>query len=149
MKSGIVRRSNLLLAIGVVAVGLLAVLFVSRATYRAAPAQLGRTRVAGQPRPGSLREIDSNGDNWLLEMTSGPRLVPSDANALKAGPPIMVKTDVHRVAANEVSIGLVLEGQAGERFRPAQKNGRTVAAPKLRIVNETGQVIADDSFQFG
>jgi len=143
------RRSNLLLVIGVMAVGLLVVLFASRATYRPAPAQSGKTRVAGQPRPGSLREIDSNGVNWLLEMTSGPRLAAADANEPKAGPPIVVKTDVHRVAQNEVSIGLVLEGQAGERFRPAQKNGAGVTAPKLRIVNETGQVIADDSFQFG
>jgi hypothetical protein len=143
------RRSNVLLVIGAVAVGLLAVLFVSRATYRPAPAQRGKIRVAGQPRPGSLRETDPNGVSWLLEMTSGPRLASADTDDAKAGPPVVVKTDVHRVAQREVSIGLVLEGQGGERFRPAQKNGRTVAAPRLRIVNEAGQVIADDSFQFG
>ncbi len=143
------RRSNLLLVIGAVAVGLLGILFVSRATYRPAPEQLGKTRVAGQARPGSLRETDQNGDAWLLNMSSGPRLVSGDADGSKAGPPIVVKTDVHQVAANEVSIGLVLEGQAGERFRPPQKNGGSVAAPRLRIVNETGQVLADDSFQFG
>jgi len=143
------RRSNLLLVIGAVAVGLLAVLFVSRATYRPAPAQSGKIRVAGQPRPGSLRVVDQDGVSWLLEMTSGPRLASADSNEPKAGPPVIVKTDVQRVSQDEVSIGLVLEGQGGERFRPAQKNGMTVATPKLRIVNEAGQVIADDSFQFG
>jgi hypothetical protein len=61
-----------------------------------------------------------------------------------------VKTDVQKVADRERSIGLILEGQAGEQYRAAvTKNGTTQSAPRLRIVNEAGQVVVEDSFRYG
>jgi hypothetical protein len=77
-------------------------------------------------------------------------MVSTEPNGPKAGPPIVVKTDVQKVGEREVSIGLLLEGQAGEQYRPAvKKNGSPVAAPRLRIVNEAGQVVVQGDFQYG
>jgi len=76
-------------------------------------------------------------------------LVETDPNGPKAGPPILVKTDVVR-AGPAVSIGLILEGQTGEHYQPVvKKNGNALSAPTVRIVNEAGQVIAQGSFQYG
>jgi hypothetical protein len=61
-----------------------------------------------------------------------------------------VKTDVQKVADREMSIGLILEGQAGEQYRPVvTKNGTALSAPRVRIVNEAGQVVVEDSFRYG
>jgi hypothetical protein len=61
-----------------------------------------------------------------------------------------VSANVQRVADREVSIGLVLQGQAGEQYRPVvKKNGTPIAAPKLRILNEAGQVVTQGDFQYG
>ena len=49
-----------------------------------------------------------------------------------------------------MSIGLLLEGQVGEQYRPVVKrNGTAISPPSLRIVSEAGQVIAQGSFQYG
>lgn len=97
----------------------------------------------------SVSRTDANGVAWTLDQAGG---APSstEPNGPKAGPPILVRADVQKVADREMSIGLVLEGQAGEQYRPAvKKNGTPLSAPGLRIVNEAGQVIAQDSFQYG
>ena len=96
-----------------------------------------------QPSFGPLRQTDENGGTWSMDLAGAGR---SDE---QAGPPILVKTDVYR-GGREVSIGLILEGQAGERYRPVVTRNRIRRpVPKLRIVNEAGQVIVDDSFRYG
>lgn len=97
----------------------------------------------------SLSQTDANGVAWSLDQAGGP-IVSTEPNGPKAGPPILVKADVQKVGEREVSIGLLLEGQAGEQYRPVvKKNGSPVAAPRLRIVNETGQVVVQGDFQYG
>jgi len=142
------KRSHILIGIGVAVAVLLAMLSVGPILRAPSLARWVNSQVAGRLRPGSLRQTDPKGDIWQLDMASGPRRASADPNRPKAGPPIIVRTDVSRVA-NQVSIGLVLEGQAGERYRAVRKNGRTVMAPKLRIVNEAGQGIVDDRFKYG
>jgi hypothetical protein len=96
-----------------------------------------------------VSRTDANGVAWALDQAGGA-LLSTEPNGPKAGPPILVKTDVQKVGEREVSIGLVLEGQAGEQYRPVvKKNGSPLSAPRLRIVNEAGQVMAQDSFQYG
>jgi hypothetical protein len=97
----------------------------------------------------SVSRTDANGVAWVIDQAGGA-LLSTEPNAPKAGPPIVVKTDVQKVGEREMSIGLVLEGQAGEQYQPrVKKNGSPLSAPRLRIVNEAGQVIAQDSFQYG
>ena len=106
------------------------------------------------PRPGgaqaaSLSRTDANGVAWSLDSTGGA-IISTEPNGPKAGPPILVVANVQRVADREMSIGLVLQGQAGEQYRPVvKKNGTPVAAPKLRILNEAGQVVTQGDFQYG
>jgi len=106
------------------------------------------------PTPGgtpsaSLSRTDANGVAWSLD-SAGGGMVSTEPNGPKAGPPILVQANVQRVADREVSIGLILQGQAGEQYRPVvKKNGTPVAAPKLRILNEAGQVITQGDFQYG
>jgi hypothetical protein len=142
------KRSNILIGIGIAVVSWLAILSIGRALYGPAPLRWINPPAAGPLWAGSLRETDGRGDIWQLNVASTPQRASADPNGPKPGPPILVKTDVRRVGS-QVSIGLVLEGQAGERYRPVTKNGRTVAAPRLRIVNEAGQEIGNGRFAYG
>ena len=49
-----------------------------------------------------------------------------------------------------VSIGLVLEGRAGETYRPmVMKNGAPQSTPWLRIIDKQGKVIDEGKFEYG
>lgn len=97
------------------------------------------------PASRSLEQTDNEGNVWVLSMAGGPSLF----GFRKPGPPITVKTDVRKVG-DVVSIGLVLQGRAGEKYRPTvKKNGATKSAPGLRIVDKRGNVIVEDLFAYG
>ncbi|MBM4026767.1 MAG: hypothetical protein FJ280_15385 [Planctomycetes bacterium] len=142
-------RSSVMRAAGVALVLLVALLFYKVAIQRPTPG----VSPAGGTAPvqsSSLTRTDASGSTWAVERSGGGLLVSEEPNAPQAGPPILVKTSVQRQAERQMSIGLVLEGQAGEHYRPVvKKDGKTLAAPTLRIVNEAGQVLVQDSFQYG
>ncbi|HON90867.1 MAG TPA: hypothetical protein PLS24_03600 [Sedimentisphaerales bacterium] len=116
------------------------------------------TWIFNEPRPSphratdsrwSIRQTDAGGTEWTLTQASGLP-APKDANGVSATPVITVKTDVFQVGSQDVSIGLVLAGRDGERYQPTVvKGGSRLAAPKLRIVDEAGKVLLDDSFKYG
>ena len=140
------KRTDLLRAAGLAVLLLIILwLFLKNPVPGSKPA--GSTPVGGPS--SSVSRTDANGVAWALDQAGGA--IPStEPNGPKAGPPIVVKTDVQKVGDREMSIGLVLEGQAGEQYRPVvKKNGSPLSAPRLRIVNEAGQVMAQDSFQYG
>lgn len=97
----------------------------------------------------SLSTTDENGDKWILVLTKGQS--PSglkDSNA-KPGPPLLVKTDV-QISGRDVSIGLNIEGQAGEKYAGGvQKNGQWQPAPAFNIVSEAGKVLTSGRFKYG
>jgi hypothetical protein len=140
------KNTRLLLA-GLLGIALLAVLLLKSMVGSPPPAvQTVAQRMSGQS---PLSRTDANGVTWGLDQAGGA-LDAMDPNGPQAGPPILVKTNVQRVADREVSVGLILEGQAGEQYRPVvKKNGTPVAAPRLRIVSETGQVVTQGDFQYG
>ncbi len=144
------KDTRLLLA-GLLGIALLAILlFKSLVGTPPSGFQTASPQMGGQlGRQPSLARTDTSGVTWGLD-PSGGALVSTEPNGPKAGPPILVKTDVQKVAEREMSIGLVLEGQAGEQYRPVvKKNGTPLAAPRLKIVNEAGQVVGEDSFRYG
>jgi hypothetical protein len=97
----------------------------------------------------SLSATDDNGDKWALGLNRVPAQWPVNNSSMKHGAPLLVKADVHS-AGRSISIGLVIEGQAGEVYRPgATKNGSRVAPPKFKIIDESGAVIGSGSFEYG
>jgi hypothetical protein len=137
------NRTYILAAAGVI-LALLAIFVLVGRTPTNVEQRQSATVPVGQQQSQSLRQTDEKGDTWVLESAGGP------SPTAPAGPPIVVKTDAYRVNERETSIGLILQGQAGEVYRPgATKNGARVPAPAFRIVNEAGQVVAQGNFSYG
>ena len=95
----------------------------------------------------SLVATDVNGGNWTLGLAG----VSPDVreNGKKPGVPISVKADVHGDGPS-ISIGLVIEGAAGEQYQPyALNNGRFMSAPKFTVFDESGATIGSGSSVYG
>lgn len=138
------RRGRIALAVaGAAVVTLLALMLVRRLDFGgpSVPEELGL-------RP--LQATDKRGDKWVIEPAVAQPFARLRAGRIEPGPPLIVRTDVQRQGAGEVSIGLTIEGRAGERYRPdLSRNGSSLPAPEFTIVNEAGQVIHQDRFKFG
>jgi hypothetical protein len=145
------KAKHILLAAGLLITALLLLHLSSQPAKVPAPGIKTRAITPAGPRvPTVLQRTDPKGDTWALNLSGGPSFPLADPNGPQAGPPLVVKTDVYRVNAQEASIGLALEGQAGESYRPVvTKNGTRLPAPALRVVSEAGQVIAQGNFSYG
>jgi hypothetical protein len=144
------KRNDLLRAAGLVVLLVILLLLFLKNPLPASKPEVSKPEVSNSaPGPSSVSRTDANGVAWTVDQAGGA-LLATEPNAPKAGPPILVKTDVQKVGDREMSIGLLLEGQAGEQYRPVvKKNGSPLSAPKLRIVNEAGQVLVQGDFQYG
>ncbi|MHC4566828.1 MAG: hypothetical protein ACYTE3_13870 [Planctomycetota bacterium] len=97
----------------------------------------------------ALSMTDENGDKWVLDLAKGQSLSTIKGSDRKPGPPLLVKTDV-RISRQNVSIGLVVEGQAGEKYAGgAKKNRRWRPPPRFEIVNEAGKTLTNGAFKYG
>lgn len=103
---------------------------------------------------GSLT-MNAGSDKWLASfdgaqtVSSRITVTKDHTTTLKFGPPLHVKTEV-KPMGRQVSIGLIITGQSGERYNPQlMKNGSGLEAPKLKIVDETGTVLASGKFEYG
>ncbi len=95
----------------------------------------------------SLAVKDSSGDDWYLALAGVPPQARDSGK--KPGAPLSVKADVQGYGQS-VSIGLIIEGQAGEVYGPgAAKNGRKRPAPKFTVFDEAGTVLGSGSFEYG
>lgn len=97
----------------------------------------------------SLSVTDENGDKWVLELAKGQSISSLTDSAAKTGPPLLITTDV-QIKGLDVSIGLVVEGQAGEKYvGGVQKNGQWQPPPEFNIVNEAGKILTSGRFKYG
>jgi hypothetical protein len=97
----------------------------------------------------SISMADENGDKWVLEPAKGQSFSVIKASDKEPGPPLLIKTDV-RIRRGTASIGLVVEGQAGEKYvGGARKNGRLQPPPRLTIVDESGKTLTSGVFKYG
>jgi len=103
---------------------------------------------------GSLT-MNAGGDKWQTSFYGAQNaslriiVAKGQTTALEFGPPLNVKTEV-KPAGRQVSIGLSITGQSGERYNPkVTKNGKALEAPKLQIVDEAGNVLASGKFEYG
>ena len=98
---------------------------------------------------GSQSATDQNGDKWALELIKGQPVSSFADSSAKPGPPLLVKTDV-QISGRDVSIGLIVQGQAGELYVPGvQKNGQWLPEPGLKIVDEADKILATGKFKYG
>ncbi|UCG57047.1 MAG: hypothetical protein JSU70_19555 [Phycisphaerales bacterium] len=97
-----------------------------------------------------LSVIDDTGTKWELDLITGQPLARIASSGKKPGPPLLIKVDVRQTGRQDVSIGLTIEGQAGERYMAGViKNGQREPEPKFRIVHELGRELADGRFEYG
>ncbi len=100
-----------------------------------------------QIRFSSLAATDGNGDTWTLGLAGVPPRLPEDGT--KPGAPVVVKADVQGYGQS-ISIGLIIQGQAGEVYEPgAAMNGRKRPAPTFDVLDEAGKVLGSGSFEYG
>ena len=143
------NRKQLIITGGVIVLGLL---LAFPLTWMFSAAGGPGTAIAVRSRRSLCRRstrTDGNGVDWAINPV-GRRPAAGDPNGTQAKPVIVVKTDVFQAGGREVLIGLILEGRDGQSYQPVVvKGGVRQPAPTLRIVNEAGQVILDDSFRYG
>jgi hypothetical protein len=102
-----------------------------------------------------LIEAKQNDDIWRID-SSGPwgkleniKVKNTETTRLELGPPFLIKTTVSK-SDSSVLVNLLIIGRAGEQYSAAaMKNGKTVARPGLKIVDEAGNLLASDKFRYG
>ncbi|MHC4557876.1 MAG: hypothetical protein ACYS80_11305 [Planctomycetota bacterium] len=116
------------------------VLFLSLSSSTPSRQQLGLS---------TLSMTDENRDKWVLDAVKGQPVSLIRDSSAKPGTPLLIKTDV-QISGRDVSIGLVVEGQAGEKYvGGASKNGRVQPPPSFKIVDETGKTLTTGTFKYG
>ena len=127
---------------------------------------LSTTKITSGPKPVTLRarayrpkrlsiSMKENGDTWRID-SRGPwgnlsrvKVKNDETTLLKLGPPLLIKPKVSQ-RSSLVSVDFSIIGQAGEHYgNSIMKNNRRVSAPKLKIVDETGEVVASGKFAYG
>jgi hypothetical protein len=93
-------------------------------------------------------------DKWQLHCrwsheVAGVQVNEGETAVLDFGPPFQLKPEVKRMG-HIVSMGLALTGRGGERYDVGvQKNGRSVPAPKLTVLDEAGKTLSTGQFEYG
>jgi len=94
--------------------------------------------------------MQQGSNTWRLD-SRGPwgdlstiKVTNNNTTVLKLGPLFLIKPKV-RKSGSRVSIDFAIIGRAGEHYR----NSRRSSAPKLKIVDETGSVLATGKFEYG
>jgi len=98
----------------------------------------------------ALSVTDEIGDKWALDLIRGQPLSRISNSGRKPGPPLLVRTNVRKISNSKLSIGITVEGQAGEKYiGGAIKNGKREPEPQFIIVNEKARILARGKFAYG
>ena len=101
--------------------------------------------------------LTKTSDQWWSILARGQtwgklekiKVAKGNITTLKLGPPLEMRTDVQR-NNRTVSIGLIVEGQAGEHYSPqVLTHNDPTSAPEIKIVDEAGAVLASGNFEYG
>jgi hypothetical protein len=95
------------------------------------------------------------GHTWRIE-SRGPwgdlsriKIRNNEATAIRLGPPFLIKPEVNK-NGSIISIGYAIIGRAGEQYENfITKDNQAVTGAKLKIVDETGNVLKSGSFKYG
>lgn len=99
--------------------------------------------------------MQQGSDTWRLE-SRGPwgelstiRVKNNDTTVLQLGPPFQIKTKV-LFTGSKVAIDFNIIGKAGEHYRNViTQNNKRASAPKVKIIDEAGSVLASGKFEYG
>ena len=99
--------------------------------------------------------MQQGSDTWQID-NRGPwgksstiEVKNNETTVLRLGPPFIVKPGINK-SGSTVSIDFAIIGQGGEKYQNyAKKNNSRVPAPKLKIVDEAGNVLASGKFAYG
>jgi hypothetical protein len=98
---------------------------------------------------------DSKGDGWIFSTLRDTgklglfEIRPNETTRIRLGPPFVVKMDVHRVDARTLSICPIVVGCGGEQYRADFHHTSRAPERTFKIVDEKGNVLVADKFQFG
>jgi hypothetical protein len=94
-------------------------------------------------------------DTWQIKSRSPwgdldrIKVSKNETTKLTFGPPLLVKPNVYK-RKNVVSVGLSIIGKSGVHYRSQViKNGRSLPAPRLKIIDQEGKVLASGKFEYG
>ena len=98
---------------------------------------------------------EQDGDKWLL-YSNGPwgmlstiRVKKNNTTVLQLGPPLQIKSDV-RHTGSRASIDFNIIGKAGENYNGVViRNDKRLSAPKVKIIDGAGTVLATGKFEYG
>ena len=143
MNSDPAQKKKIILIVAAAAVAIVLVSVLLRSLLSSEPAsrqEFGLT---------ALSMAAENGDTWVLDLAKGQSVSGLKNKNAKPGAPLLVKTDV-QARGRELSIGLLIEGQAGESYQPgAMKNGSRVPPPTFKVIDESGKVLVNGQFHYG
>jgi hypothetical protein len=120
------------------------------------PGSKPREVPAGRYTPAWLTLAAHRGSNtWRLQST-GPwgelaniKIKKGETEVVKLGPPLKIKPET-RVSGRNVSVGLAIFGQAGEKYRNViTMNGSAMPSPKVKIIDQDGKVLASGRLEYG
>jgi hypothetical protein len=98
----------------------------------------------------ALTATDEIGNKWTLELVRGQPLSRISQSNKKPGPPLLVRTNTRKISNRQLSIGITVEGQAGEKYiGGAIKNGKQEPEPQFIIVDEKSRILIKGKFKYG
>lgn len=98
----------------------------------------------------ALSVTDENGNKWNLDLVKGQRFASISKTDMKPGPPLLVSTNTIKINDRQLSIGIEVKGQLGEKYiGGALKNGKLEPGPQFRIVDENRKVLTSGTFKYG
>jgi len=121
-------------------------------TSGAKPAKIGARIYRPQFLSLSMRQ---DGHTWQIE-SRGPwgdlskiKVRNNEATALRLGPPFLIKPEISK-NGSIISIDYAIIGQAGEQYENTiTKNNRALTGAKIKIIDETGNVLETGKFKYG
>ena len=135
-------------------------------TLRLSSSWLGNATINSGARPSKVSarlhrpqwlklSMQQGSDTWRLE-SRGPwgnlstiSVKNNDTIVLQLGPPFQIKPKVQKTGSR-VSIDFDIIGKAGEHYRNViTRTNQRIPAPKVKIIDEAGNILASGKFEYG
>jgi len=98
----------------------------------------------------ALSVTDENGNKWNLDLVKGQQFSSVSSNDKKPGQPLLLSTNTMKINDRQISIGIEVKGQAGEKYiGGAVKNGKLEPEPQFVIVDERARILGGGKFEYG